>query len=182
MNLRPALLLRSLKSPLAESSDLDIKVVQERVFTRCGVARIMRYAFEEAKTRCELIVGATKNGISATIPFFDEIFRELAEEYLAIEAPVMRADALATQLVLNLGRFDVAVGSNLCGDFLLGGDGGHSQGHRHRALGQPQHQRTVPLPRRAHPRLYFGHNRQGDREPHRRDLGRRLHAGARRIP
>ena len=95
VNLRPARLLRGVKSPLADPQDLDITVVrentegeysdsggriyrdtpyeiavQESIFTRRGVERIIRYAFEEAKARRGLLVGATKsNGISVTMPF-----------------------------------------------------------------------------------------------------------------
>jgi tartrate dehydrogenase/decarboxylase/D-malate dehydrogenase len=144
VNLRPARLLRGVKSPLAEPGDLDITVVrentegeysdsggrvyrgteheiavQESIFTRRGVERIIRYAFEEAKSRRGLLVGATKsNGISITMPFFDEIFREISEEYPDIEASLMHADALAARLVLNPERFDIVVGSNLFGDLL----------------------------------------------------------------
>jgi tartrate dehydrogenase/decarboxylase/D-malate dehydrogenase len=93
--------------------------VQESICTGRGVERIIRYAFEEAKTRRGLLVGATKsNGISITMPFFDEIFREISEEYPGIEASLVHADALAARLVLNPERFDVVVGSNLFGDLL----------------------------------------------------------------
>src|ERR671916_3463339 len=144
VNLRPARLLRGVQSPLAEPNDLDITVVrentegeysdsggrvyrgtpheiavQESIFTRRGVERIIRYAFEEAKSRRGLLVGATKsNGISITMPFFDEIFREIAEEYPEVEASLVHADALAARLVLDPESFDVVVGSNLLGDIL----------------------------------------------------------------
>ena len=144
VNLRPARLLKGVKSPLAEPGGIDITVVrentegeysdsggriyggtpheiavQESIFTRRGVERIVRYAFEEAKGRRGHLVGATKsNGISITMPFFDEIFREIAEEYPEIDASLMHADALAARLVLDPGRFDVVVGSNLFGDLL----------------------------------------------------------------
>jgi tartrate dehydrogenase/decarboxylase / D-malate dehydrogenase len=143
VNLRPARLLRGVKSPLAEPNDLDITVVrentegeysdsggrvykgtpheiavQESIFTRRGVERIIRYAFEEAKARRGLLVGATKsNGISITMPFFDEIFREISADYPGVEASLMHADALAARLVLAPHSFDV-VGSNLFGDLL----------------------------------------------------------------
>src|SRR3712207_694044 len=52
------------------------------------------------------------------MPFFDEIFREVGEEYQDVEASLMHADALAARLVLDPGRFDVVVGSNLLGDIL----------------------------------------------------------------
>ena len=144
VNLRPARLLRGVKSPLAEPNDLDITVVrentegeysdsggrvyrgtpheiavQESIFTRRGVERIIRYAFEEAKARRGLLVGATKsNGISVTMPFFDEIFREISSDYPGVEASLMHADALAARLVLAPYSFDVVVGSNLFGDLL----------------------------------------------------------------
>ncbi|HYQ85503.1 MAG TPA: isocitrate/isopropylmalate family dehydrogenase, partial [Rubrobacter sp.] len=74
--------------------------------------RIIRYAFEEATARRGLLVGATKsNGISITMPFFDEIFNEIAEEYPDVEASLMHADALAARLVLNPSGFDVVGGS-----------------------------------------------------------------------
>src|SRR3712207_2567199 len=139
VNLRPARLLRGVKSPLADPNGLDITVVrentegeysdsggrvyrdtpheiavQESIFTRRGVERIIRYAFEEAKARRGLLVGATKsNGISVTMPFFDEIFREISSEYPEVEASLMHADALAARLVLDPRSFDVVVGSNL---------------------------------------------------------------------
>jgi tartrate dehydrogenase/decarboxylase/D-malate dehydrogenase len=144
VNLRPARLLRGVRSPLANPNDLDVTVVrentegeysdsggriyketpheiavQESIFTRRGVERIVRYGFEEAKGRRGLLVGATKsNGISITMPFFDEIFNEVAEEYPDVEASLMHADALAARLVLDPARFDVIVGSNLFGDLL----------------------------------------------------------------
>jgi tartrate dehydrogenase/decarboxylase/D-malate dehydrogenase len=133
--------VRGVKSPLAEPNDLDVTVVrentegeysdsggrvykgtpyeiaiQESIFTRRGVERIIRYAFEEAKARRGLLVGATKsNGISVTMPFFDEIFREISSDYLEVEASLMHA--LTARLVLAPHSFDV-VGSNLLGDLL----------------------------------------------------------------
>jgi tartrate dehydrogenase/decarboxylase/D-malate dehydrogenase len=144
VNLRPTRLLRGVESPLAKPGSLDVTVVrentegeysdsggrmfegtphevvvQESIFTRRGVERIVRYAYEEAKGRRGLLVGATKsNGISITMPFFDEVFREVGEEYPDIEASLMHADALAARLVLDPESFDVVVGSNLLGDIL----------------------------------------------------------------
>jgi tartrate dehydrogenase/decarboxylase / D-malate dehydrogenase len=144
VNLRPTRLLRGVESPLSKPGTLDITVVrentegeysdsggriyagtpheiavQESVFTRRGVERIVRYGYEEARRRRGLLVGATKsNGISITMPFFDEIFREVGEGYKDVEASLMHADALAARLVLDPERFDVVVGSNLLGDIL----------------------------------------------------------------
>jgi len=144
VNLRPVRLLRGVQSPLARPGTLDLTVVrentegeysdsggrmfsgtphevviQESVFTRRGVERILRYAYEEARGRRGLLVGATKsNGISITMPFFDEVFREVGEEYPDVMASLMHADALAARLVLDPESFDVVVGSNLLGDIL----------------------------------------------------------------
>src|SRR5215210_1911636 len=144
VNLRPARLLRGVESPLANPGSLDLTVVrantegeysdsggrmfegtpreivvQESIFTRRGVERIVRYAYEEAGRRRGSLIGATKsNGISITMPFFDEVFREIGAEYPNIDASLMHADALAARLVLDPQSFDVVVGSNLLGDIL----------------------------------------------------------------
>ncbi len=52
------------------------------------------------------------------MPFFDDIFGEVGDEYTDIEASLMHADALAARLVLSPSRFDVVVGPNLFGDIL----------------------------------------------------------------
>jgi tartrate dehydrogenase/decarboxylase/D-malate dehydrogenase len=144
VNLRPARLLRGVESPLAKPGSLDVTlvrentegeysdsggrmfegtpheiVVQESIFTRRGVERIVRYAYEEAKSRRGFLIGATKsNGISITMPFFDEVFREIGEGYPDVESSLMHADSLAARLVLDPQSFDVVVGSNLLGDIL----------------------------------------------------------------
>ncbi len=144
VNVRPARLLRGVPGPLAHPGAIDVTVVrentegeysdvggrifsgtdremaiQESVFTRHGVERAVRYAFELARTRRKRVTGATKsNGIRVTMPFFDEVFFEVAKDFPGIEAGVMHADALAAQLVLRPERFDVIVGSNLLGDIL----------------------------------------------------------------
>jgi tartrate dehydrogenase/decarboxylase / D-malate dehydrogenase len=93
--------------------------IQESIFTRRGVERIVRYAYELAGERSGSLVGATKsNGISITMPFFDEIFREVGSEFPDVEASLMHADALAARIVLRPQDFEVIVGSNLMGDLL----------------------------------------------------------------
>ena len=93
--------------------------VQESVFTRRGVERVMRYAFELAATRNGRLASATKsNGIIHTMPFWDQIFAELGEEHPDVETSQYHIDALAAQFVLDPGRFDVVVASNLFGDIL----------------------------------------------------------------
>jgi tartrate dehydrogenase/decarboxylase / D-malate dehydrogenase len=144
VNLRPARLLRGVRSPLSDPGALDITVVrentegeysdaggrmyvgtphemaiQESIFTRRALHRIVRYAYELAGERRGMLVGATKsNGISITMPFFDEIFREVGDEFPGVEASLMHADALAARIVLRPQGLDVIVGSNLLGDLL----------------------------------------------------------------
>lgn len=144
INLRPVRLLSGVRSPLAHPGAIDITVVrentegeysdiggrifpgtdrelaiQESVFTRYGVERAVRYAYDLARTRRKRLTGATKsNGIRVTMPFFDEIFRSVGEAYPDVTASLMHADALAAQLVLRPQEFDVIVGSNLFGDIL----------------------------------------------------------------
>ena len=61
--------------------------IQQAIFTRRGVERMLRYAFEAATGPRGHVTAATKsNGISITMPFFDEIFREVGKEYPDVEA------------------------------------------------------------------------------------------------
>lgn len=94
-------------------------VLQESVFTRVGVERIIRYAFELARTRTGRVCSATKsNGLIHSMPYWDEIFAEIAAEYPDVKAEQCHVDALAARMVLQPDRLDVVVGSNLFGDIL----------------------------------------------------------------
>lgn len=95
-------------------------VIQETVFTRTGVDRIMRYAFELARTRRRRkVTSATKsNGIAITMPYWDERFEEMRKAYPDVETDKRHIDILAAQFVLQPDRFDVVVASNLFGDIL----------------------------------------------------------------
>ena len=147
VNLRPVRLLRGVESPLrgrgAEDIDFwvvrennegeyseiggrvfagteDETVVQESVFTRRGTDRIMRYAFELARSRPRKhVTSATKsNGIIHTMPFWDERFEAVAADYPDVATAKFHVDILAAQFVLHPEWFDVVVGSNLFGDIL----------------------------------------------------------------
>jgi tartrate dehydrogenase/decarboxylase/D-malate dehydrogenase len=97
----------------------DEMAMQESVFTRVGVTRIVRYAFELARQRRGFLTSATKsNGIVHTMPFWDEVVDEVAAEYPDVEWEQMHIDALVAKVVLDPARFDVIVGSNLFGDIL----------------------------------------------------------------
>jgi tartrate dehydrogenase/decarboxylase/D-malate dehydrogenase len=94
-------------------------VLQESVFTRVGVERIIRYAFDLARTRTGRVCSATKsNGLIHSMPFWDEIFASVAAEYPDVAAEQCHVDALAARMVLQPDRLDVVVGSNLFGDIL----------------------------------------------------------------
>ena len=95
-------------------------VVQESVFTRKGVDRILEYAFELAKSRtCKKVTSATKsNGIVHTMPFWDERFSILSKKYPDIETDQFHIDILTAHFVLHPDWFDVVVASNLFGDIL----------------------------------------------------------------
>ena len=97
----------------------DEFVVQESVFTRVGVERIIRYAFELAQTRTGRVCSATKsNGLVHSMPYWDEIFAEVAGQYPDVESEQCHVDALAARMVQQPERLDVVVGSNLFGDIL----------------------------------------------------------------
>jgi tartrate dehydrogenase/decarboxylase/D-malate dehydrogenase len=93
--------------------------IQETVFTRRGCDRIMRYAFELAKTRRHHVTSATKsNGIIYTMPFWDERFAAVSKEYPDVRTDQFHIDILTAHFVRHPDWFDVVVGSNLFGDIL----------------------------------------------------------------
>jgi tartrate dehydrogenase/decarboxylase / D-malate dehydrogenase len=145
-NVRPVKLMPGVRSPLAgrSSDDIDMlivrentegeystvggirdegtddeRAVQESVFSRKGVDRILRYAFEAAKRRRGHVSSATKsNGIAITMPYWDKRFAAIAGEYRDIKTAQYHIDILAAHFVRNPQYFDVVVGSNLFGDIL----------------------------------------------------------------
>jgi len=97
----------------------DEMAVQQTVFTRRGVNRVLRFAFELARKRKKHLTSATKsNGIIHTMPFWDECFRALAAEFPDIRTDQFHIDILTAHFVRNPDWFDVVVGSNLFGDIL----------------------------------------------------------------
>jgi len=102
-----------------EGTDQEM-AVQQSIFTRRGVDRILRYAFELAMTRPKKhVTSATKsNGIAITMPYWDERFRAMSARYPEVRADQYHVDILTAQFVLHPEWFDVVVGSNLFGDIL----------------------------------------------------------------
>lgn len=147
VNLRPVRLFDGVPCPLVgrKALDIDLMIVRENnegeyseiggriyagteneivsqqsVFTRKGVDRILRYAFELAKTRPKKhLTSATKsNGIVHTMPFWDERFAAIGKDYPNIRTDQYHIDILTANFVLHPDWFDVVVGSNLFGDIL----------------------------------------------------------------
>jgi tartrate dehydrogenase/decarboxylase/D-malate dehydrogenase len=94
--------------------------VQETFMTRVGVDRVVKYAFELARTRPRKhLTSATKsNGISITMPYWDERVEAVAKDYPDVKWDKFHIDILTANFVLHPDWFDVVVGSNLFGDIL----------------------------------------------------------------
>jgi len=147
VNLRPCKLMPGIATPLAslKPGDIDFVVVrentegeyssvggrlfegtereivfQESVFTRKGVDRILKFAFDLASMRPRRhVTSATKsNGISITMPYWDERFRAMAANYPDVRVDQFHIDILTAHFVQRPQYFDVVVGSNLFGDIL----------------------------------------------------------------
>jgi tartrate dehydrogenase/decarboxylase/D-malate dehydrogenase len=146
-NIRPVRLMPGLRSPLRDRQigEIDFVIVRENnegeyssiggrifegtshevvsqqsVFTRRGVDRILRYAFQLAQKReKKCLTSATKsNGITITMPFWDQRFKAIGEEFPGIKTNQFHIDILTAHFVLHPDWFDVVVGSNLFGDIL----------------------------------------------------------------
>ena len=147
VNLRPCKLMPGARTPLADrrEAEIDFIVVRENtegeyssaggrqfegterefvtqltVMTRIGVDRILKYAFELARTRPrKKLTSATKsNGITFTMPFWDERFAAMASRYPDVQTDQFHIDILCAHFVQHPDWFDVVVGSNLFGDIL----------------------------------------------------------------
>ncbi|KOF12132.1 tartrate dehydrogenase [Planococcus glaciei] len=143
INVRPAKQLRGMVSPLSNPKNFDILIVRENsegeysssggrvhngideivvqnaVFTKRGVSRVMEYGFEIAGKRNGHLTSATKsNGIAHSMPFWDEVFKEMAASYPAIKTRSEHIDALSAFFVTRPETLDVVVASNLFGDIL----------------------------------------------------------------
>jgi tartrate dehydrogenase/decarboxylase / D-malate dehydrogenase len=94
-------------------------VIQESVFTRRGCDRVMRFAFELAQKRKKHVTSATKsNGLVFSMPFWDERFAAMSNEYPEVKADQYLMDILSAHFVRHPDWFDVVVASNLFGDIL----------------------------------------------------------------
>ena len=92
---------------------------QTTVFTRTGVERIVRFAFEQARSRSGRLASATKsNALQYTAVMWDEIVQEVAEDYPDVTVTSYLVDALAARFISAPETLDVVVASNLFGDIL----------------------------------------------------------------
>ena len=147
VNLRPVRLLPGVPSPLANRAPGDIDfyivrentegeyssiggrmfadterevVIQETVMSRIGVDRVLKFAFDLAQSRPKKhLTSATKsNGISITMPYWDERVEAMAARYPQVETDKYHIDILTAHFVQHPDWFDVVVASNLFGDIL----------------------------------------------------------------
>jgi tartrate dehydrogenase/decarboxylase/D-malate dehydrogenase len=95
-------------------------VIQEAVYSRHGTDRVLRYAFELAKSRPRktLTVATKSNGIAISMPWWDGRADAIARDYPGIKVEKHHIDILSARFVLQPDRFDVVVASNLFGDIL----------------------------------------------------------------
>ncbi|UGT42794.1 tartrate dehydrogenase [Nocardia yamanashiensis] len=109
----------SIGGRIFEGTDRET-VVQETVMTRTGVDRILKYAFELAQRRPKRhLTSATKsNGISVTMPYWDERVAAVAAGFPEVSVDKFHIDILTANFVLHPDWFDVVVASNLFGDIL----------------------------------------------------------------
>lgn len=97
----------------------DEVVIESSIFTRRGVERVMRFAFEQARLRDGHVAAATKsNALQHSMVFWDEVFAQVSAEYPEIPATKYHVDALAARFITNPSSLDVVVASNLFGDIL----------------------------------------------------------------
>jgi tartrate dehydrogenase/decarboxylase/D-malate dehydrogenase len=146
INLRPIRVLEGIASPLRNGSpktvdmlcvrentegeyvgvggrvhpgDPSESAIQVSVFTRRGVERVARYAFERARERRKKLASATKsNALQYTAVLWDEVVADVARDYRDVEVTPYLVDALAARFVYAPESLDVVVASNLFGDIL----------------------------------------------------------------
>ncbi|RUX22756.1 tartrate dehydrogenase [Mesorhizobium sp. M2A.F.Ca.ET.037.01.1.1] len=142
-NIRPHRLLRGVTSPL-RSQDFDILCIRENtegeysgaggrihqgtdgevavetsIFTRRGLERILRFAFEQARARRGRLASVTKsNAQKFSMAFWDDVARELSSEYPDVALTSYHIDAMAARMVMAPESLDVVVASNLFGNIL----------------------------------------------------------------
>jgi tartrate dehydrogenase/decarboxylase/D-malate dehydrogenase len=146
INLRPVKLLKGAPCPLADVKREDIDmlfvrensegeyagsgawlykgqpnevVIQNGVFSRKGCERVIRYAYELAREQKKTLTSISKgNALNYSMVFWDQIFKEVGEEYPDVKTYSYLVDAASMFMVKDPGRFQIVVTSNLFGDIL----------------------------------------------------------------
>ena len=146
INLRPVKLLRGAPCPLADVKREDIDmlfvrensegeyagsgawlfkdqpnevVIQNGVFSRKGCERVIRYAYELAREQKKTLTSISKgNALNYSMVFWDQIFKEVGEDYPDVKTYSYLVDAASMFMVKDPGRFQIVVTSNLFGDIL----------------------------------------------------------------
>ena len=175
VNLRPAQLLEGIQGPLRDRGPADIDMLcirentegeyvglggrfhqgrpeetalQTSLFTRHGVERVVRYAFDRAMERKHTLASATKsNALNYSAVFWDEVVEAVGRDYPEVEVTTYHVDALAARMITAPDTLDVIVASNLFGDILTD-IGGALQG----SLGLPASANLNP--ERVYPSLF----------------------------
>jgi tartrate dehydrogenase/decarboxylase/D-malate dehydrogenase len=109
----------SIGGRMYEGTEREI-VIQETVMSRVGVDRVLEFAFELARSRPrKKLTSATKsNGISITMPYWDERVAAMSQRYPEVTVDRFHIDILTAHFVQRPQQFDVVVASNLFGDIL----------------------------------------------------------------
>lgn len=147
INLRPVRLFDGVPSPLAGRKPGDIEylvvrentegeytavggimfegterevVIQESVYSRHGADRLLKYAFELARSRPRkhLTLATKSNGIAIAMPWWDQRAEAVGSAYPDVTLDKQHIDILTARFVLQPGRFDVVAATNLFGDIL----------------------------------------------------------------
>ena len=146
INLRPVKLLRGAPCPLKDAKREDVDmifirensegeyagsgawlyrdqpnevVIQNGVFSRHGCERVIRYAYELARREKKTLTSISKgNALNYSMVFWDQIFREIGEEYPDVKTYSYLVDAASMFMIKDPARFEVVVTSNLFGDIL----------------------------------------------------------------
>jgi tartrate dehydrogenase/decarboxylase/D-malate dehydrogenase len=144
-NVRPARVLPGVTSPLSNAKDIDWVIVRENTegeysgaggrvhrdlenevavevstFTRSGVERVHRFAFELAgkRPRKHLTLVTKSNAQRHGMVLWDEVFYKVAREFPDVKTERILVDAVTTRMVLKPAAIDVMVASNLHADIL----------------------------------------------------------------
>ena len=199
VNLRPVRLLEGVPCPLAgrKPGDIDYLVVrentegeytnlggvmfpgterefviQESVFTRVGAERVLKYAFELARSRARkhVTVATKSNGVAISMPWWDARAEEVSKAYPDVTSRQTAYRHPERAIRVAAGAFRRGCRKQLVRRHPVGPRPGDDRHHRPRTECELESGAQVPVAVRAGARIGAGHLRQTDRESHRDDL------------